>query len=121
MPNIEKHLEKYTMFKKDAENRSISYPTRIESYFSSAFHIIEACMAKKDLHINKHQKVRESLESHREIFGEEGDKIWREFQRIENQIRPGQIYGGRVNGEELEKAEKSFQEIESRCQKFLKV
>ncbi|MEX2704174.1 MAG: hypothetical protein ACTSSA_10395 [Candidatus Freyarchaeota archaeon] len=45
MTDRERHLEKYRMFKRDAENPSVSPPTRVEAYFSAAFHLIEACVA----------------------------------------------------------------------------
>jgi len=50
------------MFKEDAENEDVSYPMRIEAYFASAFHIIEACCALHNIHINKHSMVRRILE-----------------------------------------------------------
>ncbi|MHA1579230.1 MAG: hypothetical protein ACTSUQ_06345 [Candidatus Freyarchaeota archaeon] len=45
MTDRERHFEKYRMFKRDAENPSVSPPTRVEAYFSAAFHLIEACVA----------------------------------------------------------------------------
>ncbi|MHA1431506.1 MAG: hypothetical protein ACTSRV_14105 [Candidatus Freyarchaeota archaeon] len=100
MTDRERHLEKYRMFKRDAENPSVSPPTRVEAYFSAAFHLIEACVA--------------------DVFGGNTDRVWRAFQRIENQIRPGQLYEGKINGEAVEDTEKNFREIEEICLKLLR-
>ncbi len=54
------------------------------------------------------------------IFKEDTEIIWRDFQTIENQIRPGQEYGGKINGEELKRAKELFEEIRNICNKVLK-
>ncbi len=120
MSSFEIHVKKYSMFLKDAENRENSEPTRIEAYFDSVFHLIEAVAAKKRIHINKHQILRKILEESENIFGEETEKIWRAFQEIENQIRPGQTYGGSINGEALERTRELFNKIRSICEEKLK-
>lgn len=119
MTSFEKHIEKYKLFKKDAENKTVSYMTRIEAYFFASFHLIEAVMAKHGKHINKHTMVRSVL-TKENIFGDKTEDVWKKFQTIENQIRPGQEYGGKVNGEELKRAKKLFEEIRKICNKVLK-
>lgn len=119
MADFEKHIEKYKLFKGDAENKTVSHPTRITSYFESAFHLIEAIIAKHEEHINKHQKVRSFLEQKKDIFGEETEIVWRKFQLLENQIIPGQAYGGKINGDELKRAKEAFEVIRKICDKFL--
>lgn len=119
MADKKRHLEKYQLFKSDAENQSVSPPTRVDAYFSAAFHLIEACTAERNLHIEKHQRVRTTLETHKEVFSNDTEKVWRAFQRIENQIRPGQLYGGKIDGEAVEQAKKNFQEVEKACLKLL--
>ena len=89
MTDRERHFEKYRMFKRDAENPSVSPPTRVESYFSAAFHLIEACVAGRGIHVDKPQQVGAVLEAHADVFGGNTDRVWRAFQRIENRIRPG--------------------------------
>lgn len=113
------HKKKFKMFKGDAENEENSAPTRIESYFSSIFHLIDACMAKNNLHIDKHQRVRTMIEANPEVFGNKGEEVWRAFQKIENQIRPGQTYGGKINGKELMKTQKLYGKIKSICLEIL--
>jgi len=120
MTKLEVHFKKYKMFKEDAENEDVSYPMRIEAYFASAFHIIEACCALHNIHINKHSMIRRTLEENPEIFGEETRRVWELFQRIENQLRPGLMYGARENGEALEEVRESFEEIEEICLRKLK-
>ena len=119
MTSFEIHIKKYRLFKKDAENETVSHPTRITSYFEAAFHLIEAVVAKHDEHINKHQKVRSFLEQKKDIFKEDTELVWRKFQLLENQIRPGQAYGGKINGEELKRAKKAFEEIRKICNRVL--
>jgi len=38
MSYFEKHIQKSELFKKDAENETVSDPTRINAYFEAAFH-----------------------------------------------------------------------------------
>jgi len=113
-------MKKYRMFLKDAENPEVSIPLRIEAYFQAAFHLIEAVAALHNVHINKHKLVRRVLEQHPEIFGEDSEEVWRAFQTIENQIRPGQVYGGRIDGEALRKTEELFRRIRRIAEKRLK-
>lgn len=119
MSSFETHFKKYEMFKRDAENEDNSPPTRIEAYFASAFHLTEACMAKEGFHINKHQMLRRELERI-EIFEEDTATVWRNFQKIENQIRPGQTYGGKIDGKALRETKRLFYEIEEICLKKVK-
>ncbi len=118
--NFEVHYEKYQKFKDSAEqDRYI--PSRIEDYFKSAFHLIEAVVVKKfGLHIQKHQKVRAILKQNTEIFENKTDDIINEFLEIENRIRVATSYGKKHNGELLEKTKESFNKIEGICLSKLK-
>jgi len=109
------HFQKYKLFKRDAENEENSIPTRIEAIFEACFHLIEACMAKDGLHINKHNAVRSMITEYGDVFGENSETVWRAFQELENQIRPGQTYGGRINGPQLQRAQSIMKRIESVC------
>jgi|SRR3989338_1600239 len=113
--NFEVHYEKYREFKGSAEQDRY-VPSRIEDYFKSALHLIEAVAVKKfGLHMQKHQKVRTILKQNLEIFGDKTDQVTNEFQEIENKIRVATGYGKRHNGELLEKTQKSFNKIEGIC------
>lgn len=110
------HLHKYKNFKKEAK-RANYVPSKIENYFLSAFHLIEAFVFERaGIHIQKHQKVREKLESNKFIFEDRTEGVWNSFQDLENQVRIATSYGKRDNGELLEKTEKIFQKIESLCE-----
>ena len=115
MASLNVHLEKYKLFRKDAQNEDNSIPTRIEAIFEACFHLIEACMAKEGLHINKHQRVRSMVINHGDVFGENSESVWRAFQELENQIRPGQAYGGKIDGPQLERAQRIMDRIENVC------
>lgn len=108
-------MEKYELFKKDAENKTVSHMSRIEACFMASFHLIEAVMAKHNKHINKHTMLRSVLTKEGDIFKDDTETVWRDFQILENQIRPGQEYGGKINGEELKRAKKLFEEIKKIC------
>jgi hypothetical protein len=107
------------MFLKDAMNEQNSEPTRVDAFFEAAFHLIEAAVARHRIHINKHQLVRKILERNKNIFEDATDKVWRAFQEIENQIRPGQAYGGAINGEALERTMELVALIQKVCEKHL--
>lgn len=109
------HYEKYQKFKESAQqDRYI--PSRIEDYFKSAFHLIEAIVYKKTgVHIQKHQKVRTILKQNQDIFEEKTEELINEFYEIENKIRIATAYGKRENGELLGKTKESFNKIETIC------
>jgi hypothetical protein len=113
------HLQKYKLFKRDAENEENSIPTRIEAIFEACFHLIETCMAINGLHVNKHSNVRSMITGHDSVFGENSEAVWRAFQELENQIRPGQAYGGRINGPQLQRAQDIMKRIEDVCNTVL--
>jgi hypothetical protein len=115
MANFDIHKEKYTMFKRDAEDEENSIPTRIEAYFNASFHLIESRASNFGIHIDKHQNLRTILEKNHQIFREDTERLWRAFQEIENQIRPGQIYGSAINGKKLNRTIELFRIIETIC------
>jgi len=120
MSSFEIHKKKYGLFRKDAENKDNSHMTRIEAYFEACFHLIDACAALFDVHINKHQNVRKIVEENEEIFGEKTTLVWNKFQELENKIRPGQAYGGRINGEQLKKSAEIFKVIFDICDEVIR-
>lgn len=120
MSSFEIHLKKYKIFFNDAGIEANSEPTRIGAYFESAFHLIEAVCAKNKIHINKHQMLRAVLEENKNLFADKTEDVWRAFQEIENQIRPGQSYGGAIDGAALRKTKELFKKIREVCEYILK-
>jgi hypothetical protein len=55
------------------------------------------------------------LEKNHWIFKDDTEKVWRAFQEIDNQIRPGQIYDAAINGKKLKRTIELFQSIETIC------
>src|SRR3989344_3508006 len=108
MSSLEIHLQKFHLFRKDGYNEENSAMTRIASLFEAGFHLIESCFALHRLHINKHQLMRKFIEENPIVLKANGEEIWKSFQELENQIRPGQLYGGKINGEHLRKAQEAF-------------
>lgn len=119
MSDFAVHLELYHNFKKDAENIALFEGTRVEAYFLAAFHLIEACAAKGRVHINKHQHVRTVIEENIFLFEKESENIWRNFQIIENQLRPKFAYSMSWNKDDVKKIIEHFQLIEKICLKRL--
>jgi hypothetical protein len=119
MSDFETHKRNYEMFRKDAENESLFEGTRVEVYFLGAFHLIEACAARKRIHINKHQKIRSVLESSDFIFGDNTGRVWRSFQKMENQLRPKFAYGASWNKNDFDELKNAFKQIEEICLKAL--
>jgi hypothetical protein len=119
MASQDVHFQKYKLFRRDAENEENSIPTRIEVIFEACFHLIETCMAKDGLHINKHSNLRSMITEHESVFGENSEAVWRAFQELENQIRPSQAYGGRIDGPQLQRAQDVMNRIESVCNTVL--
>ena len=111
MSTFNTHKELYLKFKEDASKENLYAGTRVEVYFLSAFHLIEACAAKKRIHINKHQKVRSVLEKEDEIFGKDTELVWKSFQRIENQLRPKFAYSVGWRKEDLKEVEQEYRKI----------
>lgn len=119
MGSFDDHFELYKRFKKDAENQDNFEGTRVETYFLSAYHLIEACAAKERVHINKHQKVRASLTENPFIFKNDTEVVWRSFQRIENQLRPKFAYAMSWASEDMKEVMGNFKSIEGICLKVL--
>ena len=119
MSTFEKHRELYDNFKKDAEKPDLYAGTMVEVYFLAAYHLIEACAAKERVHINKHQLVRRMLEKHNYIFQDETGNIWRNFQTIENKIRPKFVYGASWRPIDIDEVKECFNTIENICLEVL--
>lgn len=112
------HRTKCRGFKAAAENEDNFIPVRIGSYFEAAFHLIESVAARYGVHIDVHTRVRSALETNNDLFRDMTDAVWREFQELEKRIRPGQIYGGKINGENLRRAKEIFTKIENICEEL---
>ncbi len=115
MSELSVHFDLYKKFKKDAENENLFSGTRVETYFLSAFHLIESCAAKERIHINKHQYVRTVLEENEFLFGANTEVVWRSFQIIENQLRPKFTYSISGTKTDLNKIIENFKVIEKIC------
>ena len=115
MGSKENHFKLYEKFKNDAENINNFEGTRVEAYFLSSYHLIESCAAKERVHINKHQHLRSTLTKNEFIFKDNTDKIWRNFQKIENQLRPKFACGFSWNETDMENVKTCFKTIEKIC------
>lgn len=115
MGSKDNHFKLYQKFKTDAENKENFEGTRVEAYFLSAYHLIESCAAQERVHINKHQHVRTTLTNNNFIFNEKTEKVWTNFQKIENQLRPKFTYGFSWTNDDMKKVKSSYKIIEKIC------
>lgn len=120
MGSFKNHKLRYKEFKKDAEKHSLSIPSRVELYFLSIFHIIEACVSKFNIHINKHQKVRQFLEGTPQIFSSKTENVWRLFQEIETRLRPKFSYRFSWTNNDFEEVKRIYYELDEICLEVLK-
>ena len=115
MATFEMHMEQYSAFKKSADSPGVTPQGRVEMLFLAAYHLIDACAAKKGQHINKHQNVRRELEKNPLILGERTGKVWRAFNDLQGDCRSRFVYGGRWTKEDLRIALDAFGTIELLC------
>ena len=119
MATLERHMAQYRAFKETAELRQATPQSRVELLFLAAYHLIDACTARKGQHINKHQMVRHELEMNPSILGERTDEVWRSFQELQGPCRAKFVYGGQWTGRDLRVALGLFTTIERRCLEVL--
>jgi len=113
------HLERYKRFRLDALRNEVSEELRVEAFFLAAFHRIDACAARHNVHISKHQNVRKELGANDRIFGPKTPDVWKAFQELETRIRPKFVYGSRWTAKDFERAKQLFESIEALCQEAL--
>ena len=119
MTTKDAHLAQYRAFKQTADLPGASPQGRVEMLFLAAFHLIDACAARKNVHIDKHQRVRHELEVNPVIFGEMTGDVWSAFQDIETRLRPKFVYGKGWNKQDLEAVLRKFSFIEKACLEVL--
>jgi hypothetical protein len=115
----ERHMEQYRAFKAMADLPGANPPGRVEMLFLTAYHLIDACAAKRGQHINKHQNVRIELERNPVILGDRTDRVWRGFNDLQGDFRAKFVYGGRWREKDLADAIRSFETVERLCRDVL--
>lgn len=118
MAHVKTHREKARRCAEDAA-RASSSEMRVEGWFLSAYHFIEACAAKHRLHIQKHQRVPTELRRNPGIFGTRTAEVLEAFQYLDAEARAKFVYGGSGTEADLEKAQVSFETIRSICEEAL--
>lgn len=108
-------MAQYEAFKETANLREANPPSRVELLFLAAYHLIDACAAKRGQHINKHQNVRVELERNPIILGDRTDRVWRAFNDLQGDFRAKFVYGGRWAAKDLTDAIRSFETVERLC------
>lgn len=114
MSRLETHIAKYKEFKSAAEATD-SPAAKVEMWFLSAYHLVEACAAKERVHILKHQKVPGELRRSPAILGAATKAVAEAFEYLDHDARAKFVYGSGGSAADLAKAQKSFETIESRC------
>ena len=114
-----RHLAQHEDFKKGAELDANPPQVRVESIFLAVFHLIDACAATHNVHINKHQRVRYELERNPAVFGKRTEEIWLNFQDIEARLRPKFVHGKNWKQDDFESVFEKASRIERICQEVL--
>ncbi|HLE46223.1 MAG TPA: hypothetical protein VI915_04495 [Thermoplasmata archaeon] len=113
------HMTQYRDFKRGAELEENPPQLRVESVFLAVFHLIDACAARRNVHIDKHQKVRHELEADPSIFGPRTREVWSAFQDIETRLRPKFVYGRSWQPEDFQAVFERAARIEAICREVL--
>ena len=114
MSSLDTHRENARTFKKAADAAEDPGP-RVEMWFLSAYHLIEACAAKHRVHIQKHQRVPDELTRNPVIFGPRTSDVVVAFRYLDHDARAKFVYGAAGSAADLKRAEQSFSTIESIC------
>jgi hypothetical protein len=107
------HAAKLERLRSDGLRTDLSPESRVELLFMAAYQGIEAAAARLNVHIGKHQRVRDELEANREIFGPATETVWRAFQDLETRYRPKIVYGQSASPHDLKAVVQLFETIET--------
>ena len=119
MTSRAQHLAQFQDFKKGSDLAANPPQLRVEAIFLATFHLIEACAAAHNVHINKHQRVRSELERNPVIFGDRTEEVWIDFQDLESRLRPKFVYGKSWRPEDLKAVFEKAARIEHVCKEVL--
>lgn len=119
MASRAQHMAQYQDFKRGSALEANPPQLRVEAVFLASFHLIEACAAAHNVHINKHKRVRYELERNPVIFGERSEEVWLAFQDIESRLRPKFVYGKSWRPRDLEAVFEKAARIERACLEVL--
>lgn len=119
MTGRSRHLTQYRDFKRGSELDANPPQLRVEAVFLAVFHLIDACAASRNVHINKHQRVRYELEQNLAVFGEHTKEVWTTFQDLETRLRPKFVYGKNWTQEDFDLVFEKASRIERICEEVL--
>src|SRR5438093_13019682 len=92
MSSLETHRRKADEFRDGASG--VKEPgLLVEAWFLSAYHLIEACAAKKRLHIQKHQRVPDELLRNPAILGPRPSTVVDAFRYLDRHARANFVDG----------------------------
>ena len=109
------HLERARAYREDAR-RAKDSGSRIELWFLSAYHFIEACAAKHRLHIQQHRRVPAELKRDRTIFGERTNEVIEAFRYLDYDARAKFVYGASGTKADFERAREYFDVVVEICE-----
>jgi len=118
MTRLENHLARYREFREAAE-KAVADAVRIEAWFLAAYHLIEACAAKRRIHIQKHSRVPDELSRNPDILGALAKEVSDAFRFLDLEARAKFVYGASGTEADLARARRSFEAIESACLEVL--
>jgi len=113
------HMTQYADFRRGASLEENPPQLRVESMFLAVFHLIDACAARRNVHIGKHQGVRHELEANPSILGAKTREVWSAFQDIGTRLRPKFVYGRSWKREDFDAVFETAGRIETICREVL--
>lgn len=119
MSRLTTHLGRAREFKRAAEH--VDYPgAKVQMWFLSAFHFIEACAARQRQHIQKPEGIPDELERNPAILGSDSGRIAKAFHYLEHEARAKFVYADSGSRADLERALESFVLIDSTREAILR-
>src|SRR2546427_13037422 len=110
MSSLETHRRKADEFRDGASG--VKEPgLLVEAWFLSAYHLIEACAAKKRVHIQKHQRVPDELQRNPTILGPHTSTAAAAFRYLDHKARAKLVYGNARPRAQLAKVRVSLVDI----------
>jgi len=120
MTTRDTHLNQYRDFRKGADLEANPPPVRVDALFLATFHLIDACAAAKDVHLDKRKNVRRELESNHSIFGSQTKEVIAAFQELESGLRPKFVHDRSWRPEDFDTAFSKAAQIERICEATLR-
>ena len=112
------HLQKFEARKKSAEGRNAPLDdvadSILDDYRAAAGHLINAALARKNLHQQNFDQLVRFLKEHPDSVGEHTLTIRSLYDELKT-LRASRVYGSKKNGEAVERAREILDQLQVMC------